>query len=82
MSYCAICGDESGVKYYPGKYNALCPSCAVDTPDKIHRDNFNVAYWGKGWEDVPQSTRREFYDDYLASTCTLDEYIKQTTEEV
>ena len=82
MSYCAICGDESGVNYWPGKYNALCPSCATDTPDKVSRAAFNVAYWGDTWEEVPQPIRGEFYDDYRASTCTLHEYVYQTTEEV
>ena len=80
MSYCRICGDKSGTQYYPTKHNTLCPTCAADTPDKVSRAAFNVAYWGDTWEEVPQPTRGEFYDDYRASTCTLAEYIEETRE--
>ena len=82
MSYCRICGDETGVEYYPTKHNSLCPSCAAGIPDKVSRESFDVAYWGKDRKDVPQPIRGDFYDDYRASTCTLDEYIIQTTKEV
>ena len=82
MSYCKICGDREGVKYYPAKHNTLCPPCAAGTPGKVQRTTFYFCYFGHDWVDVPKSTRCSFYDDYLASTCTLDEYIEQTTEEV
>ncbi len=77
--YCRICGDESGVKYYPAKRQSLCPFCAKDTPRKVGRDAFDKAYWAGDDEPPPEGIKREFYSDYLASSYTLAEYIENTT---
>lgn len=76
--YCRVCGDKRNVQYRLGKRQSLCDSCNADTPVKVSRESFDKAYW-KNDPTVSQSTKREFYEDYLASECTLPEYIKQTT---
>jgi hypothetical protein len=77
--YCRICGDEANVRYYPRKRQALCRHCAKDTPAKVDRATFDKLYWGK--DDVPESTKREFYADYLASTCgSVASYVDATME--
>ena len=73
MSYCRICGDESGAEYRPSARQTLCTLCADDTPVKVGRSAFEAAY------KTPAAIRREFYDDYLTSNYTLAEYIKHTT---
>ena len=79
--YCRVCGDESTVKYHRPSGLFLCPDCAADTPRKASREAFDRAYWPTD-EIVPESTKREFYDDYQVSTHTLKEYIKATTFDV
>lgn len=78
MSYCRICGDENGVTWRPTKRNYLCESCNADTPRKVSRERFDAAYWSAD-DDTPESTRREFYDDYRTSNLTLADYIVRTT---
>ena len=78
MAYCHVCGAEEAV-FYPACRNWLCQSCRQDTPSKIDRTSFNRKYWGKEISEVPESIRREFYEDYLASTCTFAQYVKDTT---
>lgn len=75
--YCRICGDETNVKFYPSKRQALCPHCAKDTPAKIGREQFDKRYWSDS-DDVNESIKREFYADYLASEHAYDEYVKAT----
>jgi hypothetical protein len=87
MSYCRICGDEKNVRYRPAQGQSLCNSCWQDTPAKVSRESFERAYWKRddgsdGREDVPESTRREFYADYLASTNTLKDYLASTTSSI
>lgn len=82
--YCRICGETNGIQYYPSKHNTLCRHCAKDTPRKVSRETFDREYWksddhNEGPDSVPESTKREFYSDYLASTHTLPEYIERTT---
>lgn len=80
IMHCRICGDENGVTYRPTKRQALCESCNADTPDKVSRDIFNRYYWPKeARETVPDSTKAEFYSDYLASEHNLMQYIDATT---
>lgn len=78
---CRICGDDNA-QYYSSRRMALCPSCLSETPAKLSRSQFDLAYWGEGYEAiVPASTRREFYEDYLTSMFTLDQYIAETKVE-
>lgn len=93
MLSCKICGSENApywfegewLKIYPGKgWQALCLPCAKKTPDKVTREQFEAKYWVNedgscGAESVSPATRKEFYSDYLASTDTLESYIKTTT---
>jgi hypothetical protein len=80
--YCRVCGDDGEtVKYRSGKHQSLCRWCNRDTPRKVTREEFERVYWAgpPGIETVPHSTRRDFWEDYLASECTLAEYVEQTT---
>lgn len=79
MSYCRICGAE-GAKFYGAKRLTLCKGCAKDTPTKICREDFDRYYWGNEFQNVPDSIRREFYEDYLFSTDDVDSYIIATTK--
>jgi hypothetical protein len=85
--YCRICGHTHGLKFYPAKRQTLCKFCAKDTPAKVGRLEFDQAYWTPSIADngdtvacdAPESTRREFYADYLTSNDNLAEYIAHTT---
>ena len=82
--YCKICGDERTAEYRPAQRQTLCNSCWEDTPHKVGRDAFDAAYWKRedgsdGRDDVPLSTRNEFYSDYLASNLNLADYTAHTT---
>lgn len=78
--YCQICGDENS-QYYPAKRQSLCKYCAEDTPKKAGKMSFDKFYWDKPGE-VPKAIKRDFYEDYLRSTCTLNQYKEQTTETI
>lgn len=76
--YCRICGEENNVKYYATKRQALCRHCAKDTPAKVSRAAFDRKYWA-GDDDCPESIRREFYADYLASRHgSIESYMEAT----
>lgn len=79
MSYCRVCGTEDGVEFRESKRQSLCVSCNKETPRKVGRDAFDKRYWGAHLDEVPMSTRREFYSDYLTSDCSLEKYIETTT---
>lgn len=80
---CKICGDENRVEYRPRSGMFLCPYCHKETPAKATRDEFDHLYWGDDIETVPQSTRKEFYEDYRTSNYgPVAEYIKATTSDV
>lgn len=79
--YCKICGSEENVKVHWNKgFQALCNLCSEETPEKIGKSEFDQKYWGEDYQDVPASTRKEFYDDYRTSTHTFEEYVIATTE--
>jgi hypothetical protein len=78
-TWCRICGAD-GAKYQPRKRQALCAWCYGSTPNKLSRAEFDRRYWGSEWEGTPESIRREFYSDYLASSCTFTAYVKHTCE--
>ena len=80
--YCRICGSETDIRFYARNRGALCGSCAEDTPAKVGRATFDREYWGKESANVPESTKREFYSDYRASSNNLAEYIEATTSAV
>jgi len=78
---CSICGDEKA-DYYFSKHQSLCKTCNSETPNMSRI--YNVIWeflMLSALETVPASTRKEFYDDYKTSRYTIDQYIKQTTEE-
>lgn len=79
--YCKICGDEMNVRYYPSKHNSLCPCCASDTPRKVRFELFNRIYFA-GDRDCPESTRKEFYTDYLSSKYNLRDYMAKTISDI
>jgi hypothetical protein len=75
---CRVCGDEKAT-YRLGKRQYLCNLCNNGTPVKVDRASFDLHYWGAGANEVPESTKREFYSDYLTSTHTIGAYIAATT---
>lgn len=75
---CHVCGDDRTAEYRPAKRQSLCRDCNSSTPRKVSRTTFDAHYWNND-PSVPESTRREFYADYLASTDTLAGYIAATT---
>lgn len=77
--HCRICGEEERAEYYPSKRQALCRSCAGDTPRKMPRSTFDKRYWGRELSTVPEGTRREFYSDYLACSGSFARYVEDTT---
>jgi monomeric isocitrate dehydrogenase len=79
--YCRICGNEENVTLRTGRRGLLCDSCAADTPAKVSREAFDAAYWDKG-DDAHEPTRAAFYEDYRASSFTLEAYIAQTVRAV
>ena len=80
---CRICGlTDKVVSYYRNKRLTMCDGCAIETPDKLSRNTFDYRYWGKGYQDVPDGIRAEFYSDYVHGVLAFDEYIRTTTEEV
>jgi len=78
---CRICGSEQDVKFYDGRRGVLCASCAADTPAKVSRAEFDAACWDEG-DDAHEPTRAAFYEDYRASSFTLEAYIAQTVRAV
>jgi len=70
-----VCGATEGVRFYPSKHLYLCPGCAERTPPKVSLGEFKVRIWKK-LPEMPIAVVREFYDDYLTSDKTLDEYLK------
>lgn len=79
--YCRICGSEENVTYYFSQRQALCPFCKADTPAKIGHYEFDRRYWAGDEEPPCEGIRREFYDDYKASSYTYAQYAKETAGE-
>ena len=80
--HCRICGETStrqDVIYRERQRQTLCRVCAAQTPRKVGRKVFDLAYWGTDQYEVTDATKREFYADYLASTNTLADYVASTT---
>lgn len=85
--YCKICGsreedkpkwfDGQWVEFYPSKHNSLCKPCAVETPDKMSKDEFIAKYFEED-ETAPYSIIKEFYEDYRAFTGSFEEYVEST----
>ncbi len=76
--YCRICGSERNARYRASKLQFLCKECNKDTPKKISYDDFTEKFW-RNDDNVPFSMKREFYQDYLSSCCTYDEYVIAVT---
>ena len=76
---CTICGSKHNVDFYPRFGYTACDCCAKETPQKVSKKEFHRRYFLG--EDVPQAVVNGFYEDYLYSKDTLDEYIKNTTVE-
>jgi hypothetical protein len=47
----------------------------------VRRIDFDREYWA-GSSGVPESIKREFYSDYLASQHTVAEYIRATCGDI
>ena len=79
--YCRICGDEGTTVEVRGnkRWRAMCGACARETPKKVSRERFMLAYFGAKWESVCRSIRSEFYSDYVSSNLTLTQYKEETT---
>jgi len=77
MTECRVCGDEEAT-YRGVQRQTMCEACRKGTPAKVGRAAFESQYWEGKAEEVPLSTRREFYSDYLTSTYTMRAYIKAT----
>ena len=78
---CRICGTYSGVLFFSTHMMSLCGPCHSESPIPVTYNEFNGRYWN-GDNDVPNETRKEFYDDYKTSGLTFNDYISQTTETV
>lgn len=69
---CKVCGKKKGDR----------TRCCRTAPYISFETFYKKYFKGEGSEEVPYSTRREFYDDYRMSDCrSLQAYIEQTTEE-
>ncbi len=84
---CRICGDENNTKYYATKRQTLCRSCSKHTPAKVSRVVFDSEYWwnaeAQQLEHAPESTKREFYQDYLSSGhASVKSYAEATTSSI
>ena len=75
--YCQICGNPDNIKFYPAKHSRLCQYCASETPQKMHRAVFDSKYW-ENPDEVPESTKHEFYDDYKYSKDNFEQYVANT----
>ena len=75
--YCIICGTEENLVVKNHRH--ICNDCAQGMPRKVSRSSFDKAYWRGKANDVPESTKREFYADYFASYHTVSAYIEATT---
>ena len=77
---CFICGAEKNLSKRAIFGRSICRECNKDTPVKVSRSYFDRVYWAGGDANtVPESTKREFYADYLASSNNLTEYKNSTT---
>ena len=77
---CHIC-DTERAEYRPECRQVLCVACHENTAPKVGREEFERVYWQGKAEEVPYGIRREFYADYLVSTCDLQGYIVSTTSD-
>ena len=79
--HCFICASEKNLITRKDIFKTVCKECNKSTPTKVNREAFDTAYWGKtlAASQIPESTKREFYADYLASTHNLKAYLSATT---
>lgn len=70
---CRICGNPGA--WRDEQRQSLCEPCLKDTPPKVSRGAFDKLYWGQGVETVPENIKREFYQDFLASTMDVEGYV-------
>jgi hypothetical protein len=78
MSTCNICGAE-GAHYSAFKRQSLCDTCASTTPVKVSFETFRYEMWSRAnrtrYGDPGATIERSFYEDYIASTFDLRQYI-------
>ena len=79
MYYCAICGSDREVEWRNRSRMWLCAGCHRTTPVKVGYGEFCERYFGED-ADVPEGTKRSFFDDYKKSECTFEQYVEQTVE--
>jgi hypothetical protein len=75
--YCRVCGSEDNVSYRYAQRQVLCAYCLKDTPRKIGYEEFKAKYFPAPSE-CPESTMRDFYDDYKTSSLTFVQYCEHT----
>ena len=78
--HCYICGTEKNLVVK--NFRHICRDCSHGMPKKVSRESFDKAYWQGKVNDVPNSIKREFYADYMASYHTLAAYIEETTTRI
>ena len=70
--YCNVCGNTKNIKYSDSRRQYLCPICFGYIPKK---ESFLM--FEKHFIEMPYKIQRDFYEDYLASSYTLDAYINR-----
>ena len=70
--YCNVCGDTENIKYSDSKRQYLCSGCFQDTPKK---ESFLM--FAQHFSGMPYKIQKDFYEDYIASSFTLDTYINR-----
>ncbi len=78
-TYCNICGDTQTARFRAMKRQTLCDACAPETPVKVSFEEFRYAKWTKAeraeYGEPGLRIERSFYEDYIASTYALRDYI-------
>jgi len=77
---CRICGSDNQITFYWTHMMAMCRLCHAHGPPPIPYADFDDRYWS-GSDDVPYSTRKEFYSDYKTSGLSFERYCEETTNE-
>ena len=75
---CRICNSHNAV-YRKNRRQYMCTECFILTPKKISYKDFKKIYF-KSDDTVAKDVVKVFYNDYLTSIYTIEEYILQTTE--
>jgi len=77
---CRICGSDNTIVFYLTHMMAMCRPCHAQGVQPIPYADFDDRYWSSA-DDVPCSTRKEFYSDYKTSGLSFERYCEETTNE-